>query len=79
MIKRFRKGLKRQYRLVKKFSTMLEARLAQEVLNAYHVRTFVVHSYHRAQVRLQESVEEIQLLVLPQDYQFAHRLLYATN
>ncbi len=64
--------------MVKKFSTMFEARLAQEALNAYHVKTFIVHTYKRAQMRVQESVEEIQLMVMPQDYQFAYGVLYST-
>lgn len=67
----------RQYRIVRKFSNMLEARLSEEVLNLYHVRTMIVRNYSLAQDELKERMQEIYLLVLPQDYQFAHRLLYS--
>lgn len=66
MIKRFKKGFMRHYRIVKKFSDMLEARLSEEVLNLYHIQTVIV-----------KNVQEVYLLVLPQDYHFAHRLLYS--
>lgn len=77
MIKRLKKGIVLRYRIVKNFSTMLEARLAQEVLTAYHIKTIVVHHYRRARMRLEEGVEDIQLMVLAQDYQFAYRVLTA--
>lgn len=65
MIKRFKKGFMRHYRIVRKFSNMLEARLSEEVLNLYHIQTVVIKNF-----------QEIYLLVLPHDYNYAHRLLY---
>lgn len=65
MIKRFKKEIVRRYRIVKKFSSIFEARLAQEILNIYHIRTDIVRRYH-----------SVCLLVIPQDYQFAYRVLY---
>lgn len=60
MIKKIRRRILRQYRIVKKFSTLLEAHLAEEILNLYHVRTIIIRHY---------------LLVLPQDYRLAYRVL----
>lgn len=66
MIKRIKKRILIHYRIVKKFSTLINARLAQELLNIYHVQTRIVRTYNEA----------IYLLVTPQDYQLAHRVLY---
>lgn len=77
MIKRLKKKIEAQYTLVKKFSTVLEARLAEETLRAYHIKTLVVRHYHGARLQIADGMREIQLLVSPQDYQLAYRLLYA--
>lgn len=77
MIKRIEKSVKRRYRIVKKFSTVMEARLAQEILGVYHIRTMVVRSYLTTKEQLEQGVREISLLVLPQDYQAAYQVLYS--
>ena len=76
MLKKFKQKVVYHYRIVKKFPSVLEARLAQEVLNLYHVRTVVVRNYLNTRAHFEEGMREIYLLVLPQDYQFAYRLLY---
>ncbi len=77
MINKFKKGVMRQYRIVKKFSTMIEARLSEEVLNLYHIRTVVIRNYTLAHDQLKDRMQEIYILVSPQDYQVAYRLLYS--
>lgn len=76
MIKRIRRKIARHYRIVKKFSSVFEARLAQELLNIYHIKTVVAHKYRHAHAQFTEGMRDICLMVLPQDYQLAHRLLY---
>lgn len=55
----------------------MEARLAQEILGVYHIRTMVVRSYLTTKEQLEQGVREISLLVLPQDYQAAYQVLYS--
>ena len=78
MIKRIGRKIANHYRIVKKFSSVFEAKLAQELLNVYHIKTYLAHKYRHAQTQLTEGMREICLMVLPQDYQLAHRLLYRT-
>ncbi|MBI3620459.1 hypothetical protein HY214_04960 [Candidatus Roizmanbacteria bacterium] len=76
MVTRLRRHLARHYCIVKKFSTILEAKLAEEILQIYHIKTVVVSNYRRAHARIQEGIQEAYLLVLSQDYQLAYRILY---
>ena len=77
MVTRFKSRMAKHYRVVKKFSSLLEAKLAEEVLNLGHIRTFIVRNYQETHEQIQEEIRVIYLLVLPQDYQMAHRLLYS--
>lgn len=78
MIKKIKRDVLRKYRLVKKFSNHIEACLAEEILNLYHVKVVVVRHYHEAHSRFEQGLQRVYLMVLPQDYQLAHRLLYTS-
>jgi len=65
----------RHYRIVKKFSNMFEARMAQEMLTLYHVKTVITKNYLIAHAQFEQTMQEVYLLTLPHDYQLAHRLL----
>lgn len=45
MIKRIKRQIKRQFRLVKKYKNKIEAELAQEILEAYHINAFIFKNY----------------------------------
>ena len=45
MIKRIRKEFKKHFKLVKKFSNRIEADLAREILEAYHIHAYIFKSY----------------------------------
>jgi len=68
--------MRRHYRIVKKFSTIFEARLAEEVLNIYHIRILIVKKYSDVHSRFTETMREVYILVLPQDYRLAYQVLY---
>lgn len=61
---------------MKKFSTIFEARLAEEVLNIYHIRILIVKKYSDVHSRFTETMREVYILVLPQDYRLAYQVLY---
>lgn len=45
MIKRIRKEFTKHFKLVKKFSNRIEADLAREILEAYHINAYIFRSY----------------------------------
>lgn len=68
MIKRIRKEFRRHFKLVKKFSDRIEADLAREVLEAYHINTYLFKSYFG---------QMTALFVPINDYKKAMYVLYA--
>ena len=76
MIKKFKRDMAHHYKIVKKVSSVLEAKLAEEVLNIYHIRTLIVKKYSDAHSKLSQTMREVYILVLPQDYRLAYRVLY---
>lgn len=45
MLKKIKKQFRRQLRLVKKFSNRIEAELAKEILEAYHIHVYMFKNY----------------------------------
>jgi len=45
MIKKIRREFRKQLRLVKKFSNRIEAELAKEILEAYHINAYLFRNY----------------------------------
>jgi len=45
MIKKIRKEFRRRLKLVKKFSDRIEAELAKEILEAYHINAYLFRNY----------------------------------
>jgi len=76
MLKKLRRDMWRHYRIVKKVSSVLEARLAEEVLNIYHIKILIVRKYSDVHSRFTETMREVYILVLPQDYRLAYQALY---
>ena len=45
MIKKIRKEFKKHLKLVRKFSDRIEAELAKEILEAYHINAYIFRNY----------------------------------
>ncbi len=67
MIKKIRREFRRHFKLVKKFSDRIEADLAREILEAYHINAYLFKSYFGHMTALFVPVG---------DYQRAMRVLY---
>lgn len=66
MIKDIRREFKRQLKLVRKFSDRIEAELAKEILEAYHIHAYMFANYFG---------QMTAIFVNPYDYPKAARLL----
>lgn len=60
MIKKIRKEFRRHFRLVKKFSNRIEADLAREILQAYHINAYLFKSYFGQMTALFVPVSDYQ-------------------
>ena len=45
MIKKIKREFRRQLRLVRRFSSRIEAELAKEILEAYHINAYMFRNY----------------------------------
>ena len=66
MIKKIRKEVRKQLKLDKKFSNYIEAELAREILEAYHIQAYVFKTYFD---------QMTAVFVNPYDYRQAIQLL----
>lgn len=66
MIKKIRKEVKKQLKLVRKFSDHIEAELAKEILEAYHINAYIFKTYFD---------QMTAVFVSPYDYSKARMLL----
>ncbi len=66
MIKRIKRKIRKQFKLVRKYKNKIEAELAQEILEAYHINAFIFKNYFGRMTAL---------FVRPNDYWQAMRLL----
>jgi len=66
MLKKIKKEWIKQLKLVKKFSDRIEAELAKEILEAYHINAYLLRNY---------LGQVTAIFVNPYDYQKATQVL----
>ncbi|OGK11575.1 hypothetical protein A2954_01815 [Candidatus Roizmanbacteria bacterium RIFCSPLOWO2_01_FULL_37_12] len=70
MLKKIKREFRKQLKLVKKFSDRIEAELAKEILEAYHINAYMFRNYFG---------QVTAIFVNPYDYARATQVLNLTR